>query len=363
LACNFSVSTNDNEIYVSVSGLSENMEKAMILVEELLADAKPDQKALDNMINDILKSRADAKANQQRNFNALVDYATYGEKSPGKYMLSEKELKALKAEQLVQKIKGLTKYAHEILYYGTLTPENLTAMITKYHKMPAMFIPYSLPVKFIPLETNEEKVFFANYDSKQSYLQSITKGGLYSEKLISDVSLYNSYFGGSMNAIVFQELREKRSLAYTARSAYNSPSDIDKFYINTGFIATQNDKVIDALKAYNDLFNNMPESENAFLLSKDAIISKINTERITKMGIIWNYLNAQKFGQTYDIRKDIYTKTATMTLNDVKAFNTAYIKNKTKTYVVLGRESEMKFDELGKFGNVKKLTQEEIFGY
>jgi predicted Zn-dependent peptidase len=363
LACNFSVSSNEDETYVSISGLSENMEKALSLVEELLSDAKPDQKALDNMVIDILKSRNDAKANQQRNFNALVDYATYGEKSPGKYMLSETELKALKAEQLVQKIKGLTRYTHEILYYGTLTPANLSAMLTKYHKLPSMFVPYSIPVKFFPKETKDEKVFFAQYDSKQSYLQTISKGGPYNVNLIPDVSLYNSYFGGSMNAIVFQELREKRSLAYTARSSYNSPSDIDQFYMNTGFIATQNDKVIDALNAYNDLFNNMPESENAFSLSKDAIISKINSERITKMGVIWNYLNAQKFGQNYDIRKDIYTKTAGMTLNDVKAFNAAYVKNKTKTYVVLGRASEMKFDELGKFGNLRKLSQEEIFGY
>ncbi|MEI6694819.1 MAG: insulinase family protein [Bacteroidota bacterium] len=363
LACNFNVSSSNDEMNVSISGLSENMEKAISLVEELLSDAKPDQKALDNMINDMLKSRKDAKSNQQRNFNALVDYATYGVKSPGKYMLSEMELKSIKAEQLVQKIKGLTQYSHDILYYGNMAPANLNALLTKYHKMPASFVPNSLAVKFTPLETNEEKVFFAQYDSKQSYLQTISKGGVYNEKLIPEVSLYNSYFGGSMNAIVFQELREKRSLAYTARSAYNSPSDIDKYYINTGFIATQNDKVIDALKAYNDLYNNMPESENAFSLSKEAIISKINTERITKMGIIWNYLNAQKFGQTYDIRKDIYTKTATMTLNDVKAFNANFIKNKTKTYVVLGRESEMKFEELVKFGNVIKLSQEEIFGY
>ncbi|MFZ4741226.1 MAG: M16 family metallopeptidase [Bacteroidales bacterium] len=363
LACNFNVSTNEDEMYVSVSGLSENMEKALILVEELLSDAKPDKIALDNMVTDILKSRNDVKANQQRNFSALVDYATYGQKSPGKHMLSEAELKAIKAEDLVLKIKGLTKYAHDILYYGDMNIANLSALLTKYHKLPVIFIPFSNPVKFTPLETSEEKVFFAQYDSKQSYLQTISKGGLYNEKLIPEVSLYNAYFGGSMNAIVFQELREKRSLAYTARSAYNSPSDIDKCYMNTGFIATQNDKVIDALNAYNDLFNNLPESENAFTLAKDAIISKINTERITKMSIIWNYLNAQKFGQTYDIRKDIYSKTATMTLNDVKAFNANYIKNKTKTYVVLGRESEMKFDELEKFGNVKKLTQEDIFGY
>ncbi|MFZ4401645.1 MAG: M16 family metallopeptidase [Bacteroidales bacterium] len=363
LACNFNVSSNEDEIYVSISGLSENMEKALILVEELLADAKPDQKALDNMVNDILKSRNDAKSNQQSNFRALVDYATYGEKSPGKYMLNEKELKELKAVDMVQKIKGLCQYSHEILYYGNQTTANLNTLILKYHKMPAMFKPYSLPVKFYPLETNEEKVFFAAYESKQSFLQTISKGGLYNEKLIPEVSLYNSYFGGSMNAIVFQELREKRSLAYTARSSYNSPSDVDQYYINTGFIATQNDKVIDALNAYNDLFNNMPESENAFALSKESIISKINTERVTKMGVIWNYLNARKFEQNYDIRKDIFIKTATMTLNDVKAFNTTYIKNKTKSYVVLGKETEMKFDELGKFGNLKKLSQKDIFGY
>ena len=363
LACSFSVSTGNDETYVSVSGLTDNMAKAVELLEHILANAKPDQKALDNLVADILKSRKDAKANQQSNFRALVDYATYGEKSPGKYMLSETELKSLKAEQLVQKIKSLLNYAHEILYYGNAKAENVEAMLAKYHKVPGQFIPFSLPVKFTPLETNENKLFFSNYDSKQSYLQTISRGGLYDEKLTSDVSLYNSYFGGSMNAIVFQELREKRSLAYTARSAYNTPGDPDKYYTNTGFIATQNDKIIDAFDAYNDLFNNMPVSENAFNLSKEAIISRINTERITKMGVIWNYLNAQKFNQTYDIRKDIYNKTLTMTINDVKRFNENYIKNKNKTYVILGKEADMKFDALSKFGTVKKLSQEDIFGY
>ncbi|MCX6232842.1 MAG: insulinase family protein [Bacteroidetes bacterium] len=363
LACNFSVSSSDDETTISISGLSENMEKALSLVEEILADPKPDQKALDNLVNDILKSRKDAKSNQQSNFRALNDYATYGEKSPTKYFLKADELKAIKADELVRKIKGLCNYSHEILYYGTLTPANLTTLLTKYHKLPASFVPYSLPVKFVPMETTYEKIFFANYDSKQSYVQTISKGVLYNEKITPYVNLYNAYFGGSMNAIVFQELREKRSLAYTARSSYQTPSDIDKNYMNIGFIATQNDKVIDAINAYNDLFNNMPESENAFKLSKDAIISKIKTERITKMGIMWNYLNAQKFGQTYDIRKDIYAITFSMSLNDVKQFNNNYIKNRPKSYVILGKEADMKFDELDKIGNVKKLSQEDIFGY
>ncbi len=363
LACNFSVSSSDEETHVSISGLSENMEKALALVEDLLANVKPDQKAYDNFITDILKSRKDAKSNQSRNLNALVDYATYGPKSPTTDFLSEQELKTIKIEQLVGKIKDIINYEHTVLYYGTEPVEKLKKIIVKYHKAPAKFQPYSIPIKFKALDTDKNIVYFAPYDSKQAQVQLISKGGVYNVKLAADISLYNSYFGGGMNAIVFQEMREKRSLAYTARSTYQTPSDMFKPYMNSSYIATQNDKVIDALTAFNELFNTMPVSETAFKLAKDAIISKINTERITKMGIIWNYLNADKFGLNYDVRKDVYEKAGKMIMQDVKNFNATYVKDKTKSYIILGREADMDFNALEKFGTVKKLTQTDIFGY
>ncbi len=363
LACNFSISNSQDETYISISGLAENMEKAILIVEDLLNDPKPDKNAYDNLVNDILKMMKDAKSNQQSNFNALVDYATYGEKSPLKNIMTEKELKDIKPEQLVQKIKTLTSYYHDILYYGTESVDKISSILQKYHNTNKNFIPYSLPLKFVPNETSENKVFFANYNSKQSYLQTISRGGLYDEKIIPLVNLYNNYFGGSMNAIVFQELREKRSLAYASRSSYQIPSDKDSYFINSGFIATQNDKVTDAFDAYNDLFNNMPVSENTFKLAKESIINKIRTERITKMNVIWNLINAEKYGRNYDIRKDIYYKTLNMQINDVVDFNKNYIKGKNKFYIILGKEEDLNFKELEKYGKITKLSQEQIFGY
>ena len=363
LACNFSVSSGDEETHVSISGLSENMEKALALMEDLMANVKPDQTAFDNFINDMLKSRKDAKLNQNRNFAALVDYATFGAKSPFTDILSELELKTIKIEQLTNKIKDIINYEHTVLYYGTEPVDKLTKLISKYHKAPVKFKPFSIPIKFKELETEKNTVYYAPYDSKQAQVQMLTKGGAYNLKLAADISLYNSYFGGGMNAIVFQEMREKRSLAYTARSTYQSPNDPFKPYMNSSYIATQNDKVIDALTAFNDLFNNMPVSESAFKLAKDAIISKINTERTTKMSIIWSFLNAEKFGHTYDVRKDVYEKVGSMTMQDVKNFNATYVKNKAKSYIILGKEADMDFNALEKFGTVKKLTQTDIFGY
>jgi predicted Zn-dependent peptidase len=178
------------------------------------------------------------------------------------------------------------------------------------------------------------------------------------------INMYNQYFGGSMNAIVFQEMREKRSLAYTAQSRYSSANELDRYNYNFSYIATQNDKVIDAFTAFNELFNEMPQSQGAFDLAKEGALSSISTNRITKSAIFAFYRSTQKMGIDYDYRKPLYEKLKTFTMNDIVDFNQKYIKNQKKTYMILARPTDMKFDVLeSKFGKVQKLTLEDIFGY
>lgn len=363
LACNFSVSSNENETYVTISGLSENMVRAMGLVETILADMQPNKEALTNLVDDMIKERKNAKLNQQQNFSKLVSYATYGANSPEKYILSENELKAMTPEVLIKTIKEIMTYQHTILYYGTEKPADLVNIINTNHKVMRTLVAPKVVTKFVPQNTDKNRVYFVNYDAKQSYLQQIIKSVVFNKELTSIVSLFNSYFGGSMNSVVFQELREKRSLAYTARATYQTPNDPQDFYINNAFIATQNDKIINAFDAYNELFNTMPQSEIAFNLSKEIIMNKISTERITKMSIIWSYLNAQKMGYIGDYRKEVFTKVPLLKMQDVADFANKYLKDKTKTYIILGNEKDIDFKTLEKYGEVIKLTQEDIFGY
>jgi predicted Zn-dependent peptidase len=175
--------------------------------------------------------------------------------------------------------------------------------------------------------------------------------------------LYNSYFGGGMNSIVFQEMREARGLAYSANARYQSPSKPDKSYYLTTFIATQNDKMSDAVAAFKEILNNMPVSEKAFTLAKNDIITGIRTSRILRSGILWDYLHAEEFGYTYDARKDIFDKVQTMTLDDVKKFQETYVKDKPFTYCILGDTKDLDMPTLEKLGKITILSQQEIFGY
>lgn len=364
IACSFNIFVDDEQMRVSVSGLSENAQRAITLMEELLNSPKADKAVYDTFVANVIKARNDAKLNQQSIFEGIVDYATYGPLSSFTNIVSADQLKALDPEKLTEIIKSFSSYPHTIVYYGPEKMEAIKKILSDYHKVSKQLLAIPEEKKFTELETSKDQVIFANYDAKQSYLQTVSKSIGFNYDMLPIIRIYNDYFGGGMNAIVFQELREKRGLAYRARSIYSIPDSPDKPFINSSMIATQNDKIIDAFNAYNELFNQMPESETAFNLSKQSIISDIQTQRITKVNLIWNYIEAQKMGYQTDLRKTYYEKIPGLTLSDVKKWQEQYIKGKPKTYVILGKESDMDFQKLEQlYGPVTKVSLEQIFGY
>ncbi|MDR0758477.1 MAG: insulinase family protein [Tannerella sp.] len=363
MACSFGVQATSERVYVYISGLSDNFDRALAILEEKLADAKPDSEIYSNLVADVLKRRADAKASQSDNFSALRQYALWGPQSPQTNILAEAELKALNPEELVNRTKNLKNFEHTILYYGPLTEKQITDALDRNHAVGETLqsVPQTTP--FTEQETNENKVLLAHYDAKQIYMSMFHKSGKFDRTIEADRAMYNEYFSGSMNSIVFQEMREARGLAYSANASYQSPAKPDRSYYMQTFIATQNDKMIDAIDAFNDILNDMPESENAFDIAKEAILTNIRTQRVLRDDILWHYLNAKEFGYDTDKNKELFEKIPAFTLESVKAFQQKYVKDKPYTYCILGDTKDLDMNALNKIGKITILRQEDIFGY
>ena len=364
LACSFGVHPGSDRTYVVLSGLSENMPQAMTLFEELLADAQVNPEAYQNLANDILKARADAKLNQGANFSRLLQYAIWGPESPTTHILTNAELQAMNPQELVDRIHKINSFEHKILYYGPEKAEALVDIINERHQVPEKLNPIPAAPDFQMQETKENKVYFAQYDAKQIYFSAVSNRGEKFDASIDPIlSMYNEYFGGGMNSIVFQEMREARALAYTAAAFLVSPSKLKYPYVYRTFIATQNDKMLDAMRAFDQIINQMPESEQAFNLAKDALLTRMRTDRIIKENVLWAYLNMQDLGLSVDMRKALFEQIPGMTLADVKAFQEKWVKDRKYVYVVLGDEKDLDMKGLGQYGQIQKLSQEEIFGY
>jgi len=362
--CSFSVNSSTDQVWVSLTGLSENFNKGLKLFEDLLSDAKADQTALDDMTDNVLKQRADNKLSKDEIlWSGLYNYGIYGPVNPYTNILSKTELKSLKAEELIPKIKALNSYKHYIMYYGTQSTDSLAAVLNKYHKVPATLTPIPVEKKFDELPTTENKVYAVDYDMKQVELVMISKSEKYDKANIPSIRMFNEYFGDGMNSVVFQELRESKALAYSAYAGYSTPSRLDRSNYIFSFIGTQNDKLPEAMKSMFDVINNMPESEKSFAAAKEAIVQKIRTERVTKMSILFSYYNAKRLGLTYDIRKDVFEKVPDMKMADLLAFQQKYLKDKKYTILAVGKKKDLDLKTLEKYGKVEFLKLEDIFGY
>ena len=363
LACNERYSAGPLQSYIGVTGLDENVGKAMAIVEDLIFNAVADTNILAEVKSDILKNRADEKLSQSGCFSALQRYIFYGPELIDKINLTNEEVLALTSDELLQGVRDLYGKKHDILYYGPSDEAAAKKMIAGCHKVSDN--PEALE-KDIPENRKVEKseVFIAPYDANQFYyLQYSDRGEKFDVANDPSVTMYNNYFGSGMNAIVFQEMREARGLAYSASAFLNSPGFKDRDYSFYAFIASQNDKLREAVEAFDKIINEMPESPEAFEVAKTAVLNNLRTNRTTGISVLNEYLNLKDLGLTEDRDKAVFEKIQGMTLEDVKAFQQKWIKDRKYVYGFLGRESDFDMDFVRSLGPVTELTLEEIFGY
>lgn len=363
LACSFSFGAGTNQSSITITGLSENMDQAMELVESLIANAVPDETILMNLKADALKSRSDAKLNQARCFGALQRYLFLGGDFIKKTTLTDARLAALTSDELLSKVKVLTGKAHEVLYYGPKSETELKESLAAHHKSAETLEP--LEKRFPKFQhTDRSAVVLAQYDAKQLYyIQYSDRGEPFDETNTPGLTLYNEYFGGGMNSVVFQEMREARGLAYSAWATMSEPAYAKGEYNFMAFIATQNDKMRQAIEAFDEIINNMPESEAAFTIAKEGILARLRTQRTTKSDVLWSYIDLRDMGLTEDRNKLLFETIQNMTLADVKAFQEKWVKDRTYVYGILGDIKDLDTDYLKTLGPVKTVSSEELFGY
>jgi predicted Zn-dependent peptidase len=363
IACSFNVSTGEEYTTVNIEGLQENFENAVKLYEEVVNNVKADDKALSALKARLNKARKDAKANKGAILQGLTSYALYGSENKFNNVLTNEELNAVTAQELVDRIKNLNNYEQTVIYYGPTPVYNVVSQLKTLHQVPANFA-VAAPAKTFKQEVPaKNQVLFADYDMVQAETRWIRNTETYNPEKTTMVNVFNNYFGGGMGSLVFQTIRESKALAYSTYGYYVQPQKKDQDYYLLGYVGSQADKFNDATVAMNELLTKMPELPKNLELAKNQVKKDIQTERITQDGIIYNYLNAKNLGLTDDIRKRMYETVDKITMADVKKFHQNYFSGKPYTYAIVASEKRVSMDDMKKLGEVKKLSLEEIFGY
>jgi zinc protease len=356
----YSVNAGNDLSYIYLSGLESNLPKGVALLENLLKNVKPDQEVYNTTVATILNTRINAKKRKENIMLALTNYAKYGKDSRFRDILSEKELKVMNVSELTNLLKGLTDYEHQIFFYGNdLNP--IVAALEKNHNLNAAKAIPTPKVYQEPATTNE--VYFANYDMVQAEMTRIAKGEKYNSTITGTANVFNSYFGSGLSSIVFQEIRESKSLAYSARAYYGMANEKNLNDYMQVSIGTQANKLPQAVDAISTLLNEMPKIEKQFNNAKESSLKQIASTRIIKTNIFFNQMSLKKLGFDYDIRKDTYKNIQNLTLDATNDFFNKEVKTKKYNTAIIGKKESLDFEALKKLGTIEEVSLEEIFNY
>jgi len=364
LAVDFNIYSSNDRVYVMISGLQENFSKALAILEEILTDPKADAGALKKMIEAKIKARNDATINKETIFwEALMSYVQYGKTNPYNDVLSNNELRNLNADELVNIIKSLPGFKHKVFYYGPATSDLLLSEVKLVHKVPAVLKEYPKAKEYTPLPATENMVYFIDYDMVQAEINMTRWDVPYDASLLPIINCFNEYYGGGMGSVVFQEIRESKALAYSAFSSFDRPDKREEPFSAMFYVGTQADKADSALSSMNQLMNKMPMSEQLWAVGRKSIRQGIETRRVTKEKILFNYDYAIRMGLNHDTRKDVYDQVNSITLNDIQFFHKEHVAGKFWNIGVIGSKEKVDIKMLNKYGKVQILTIKDLFGF
>jgi predicted Zn-dependent peptidase len=363
IACNYNMVVGNELVTINVSGLQENFDKAVGLLEHLFLNSKANEEALTELKKSILKGRQNTKLNKAAILSGLVTYAQYGAKNPLNNVLTNEEVNNITSKELMYILHNIFNYKHAITYYGPKPVAAFEQDIAKLHVLPSEFTPEAPAEKYTYTNTTTNQVLFADYDMVQSEIRWFRNEGPYDPAMIGKINLFNSYFGGGMGSIVFQTIRESKALAYSTYAYFSEPDSKTKQYGMVAYVGSQADKMNEAVAGMNELLTDLPQVDKSFDGSRSNALNAIETERVTKDAIIYSYFADKKLGLDHDSRIDNYNGLKTLSFTDLKDFHKNHIASKAYNYCIVASEKKVKLEDMQKFGPVTKLSLEQIFGY
>ena len=363
LGCDFGVNSTAKSSYVYLSGLQQNFEDALRLFEHLLLRAKTDDEALAELKNRILKSRENSLSDKSAIRNALNAYALFGAKNPVNNVLKNKEIESLKASELVSIIKNITNFPHDIVYYGPTKSEQIIGKISSLHRMPSKFSKIPKMQVYKPKNYKKQEVFFAHYEMVQAEVTWQKPTVTFNQTQLPVSVAFNEYFGGGMSSIVFQEIREAQALAYSTFARYQQSSFPGEKGKMVAYVGTQSDKIHQAIGSMNELIFNMPQNELAFNQAMSSLASSIRTERTTKTSLYFTYKYMQKFGLSEPNNVVLFKELPNISLAKAVEFQRNNVANSPYILTVLASRDKVPASDLIKYGKVKEISIEKLFGF
>lgn len=358
--CNFNV--NDNYLYITMYGYEENLQASCNLLTRQILMPKLDEKQLNNMIGSAYQSRIIEEKNSSALAGALSDYLLYQDKSEYIDRMPISDILELTISNLTGEFNRATDYEAEIHYVGSLPFDDVYAVLSQNLPLKAQEKPTLSPVVKDRVTYDKNTIYFVpDNDALQSKIFFYIDGNPY--KIEDDVyyDAFDKYMGSGFGGLIMQEVREYRSMAYTADGAEITPPLANKNAYFSGYVATQADKTIEALDVFMSLLTDMPEYPNRITNIKDYLREALQTAKPDFRSKSQVFEAWKRLGYTTDPAVMQLPQIESLSFEDIVKFYQQNVKGRPVAIGIVGDPKRVDLDKLSKYGKVVRLNKNKLF--
>ncbi len=343
---------------VSISGPDAKLEQALALLDEWLASPVFDAEILGRLRDNTVSTRKDGMAEDWQLSSALDSYAKYDRRSAWLQHPSNKALEKARPKALRKLITSLMNYEHRTLYFG---PREVDAVAGIVPRGKSHIATGDVQVKAYRKSTGP-RVFFLHKDGAKANVRFVIPQPPLPRDLRPAAELFSEYLSGSMSALVFQEIRESRGLAYSAYSTYDTGSRPRDASGLLGFMSTQADKTPVAVETFLGLLRSTDIQDDRLAVAKVAVDQRYRASRLEPRWIGYWVVSWDELGEKSDPRPWQWQEVGKLADKDLEGFAGRFSGGDV-IIAVVGDRSRVDLNELRKLAQVQEVRAEDLFSY
>ena len=357
--------TTDNDFRILLNGFDSHLTETLTLLGHFLRHAKPDDKKMRQLIDEEKVVEKSLFHSSENVADMLLEKVMYGDNSRYLTKLALSEVKKLKGEQLIRCFHEIRQMACDVHYYGTLPMEEVATAIRQ-----------CLPIEEVQAPSNWFHCRpLQHYDKPTIYLmemKEMTQSVIYAYMYLEPLSglrdfhlarLFNSYFGGDMSSLMFQEIREFRSYAYEVSARLKHPplTHVEQPASFVMRLATQADKTVDAMEVLESLVRDMPQRPERVESVKRTIRNWVNNEYPANRMLSLKIAKFLHEGYQSDPNEDYLRAIEPMRMEEIMDFYAQHVQGGQLVYAIVGNSKQMDLKRLARFGEIIKVKKKDIY--
>jgi len=384
LGANMNLYPSDDHLVVKIEGFDKDFNTIIKLCAEKLYNPGNDNTKLKILAEDHANNMQVMKEDGSTMGYVLYNYARYGKNSPYLKQPSLKQINKYEGQELLDAINKALGCEGVVTYVGNIDATTVKKTIQQNFKLynteirkkkntDLQNVDAESPIKLSTtrFEGKDKVRPVMNYQTPEifvlhnpEFIQSNIYFYIPSKTIGKEdkprAALFNEYYNGGMNGIIFQNIRELRSLGYSAYAYFSYDFLNRRNAYMTGFLGTQSDKTIDGIEAMSELLKSFMLKEQKFETAKIALLKQYEAEHIGFREIPEQVYKWVLEGYENDPRSTISTMTVGFKSNNIADFFDKYIGNKPMVITIAGNMNRIKKKQLSKYGKVTFLNYSDI---